>query len=199
VIRAFIAVEIEPTVIQKISDAIETLKARIDGIRWVNASNLHVTLKFLAWIEEAKIDPIAENLQENLRLFSRFIISAKGLGTFPNPRRPRVLWVGLEGTPLGVLAATVERALDPLGFSPEKRAFEPHLTIGRWRETQKASPQLAEELARWGDRVFGDSAVTAVTLFQSILKPEGAEYRALRRVALAEDLTLDDKSRPRRH
>ena len=198
-IRAFIAVEIDPLVVRKIVQAIETLKPRIEGIRWVAPENLHVTLKFLAYIDEAQVDPITATLEDHLRLFSPFIISAKGLGTFPNPRRPHVLWVGLEGTQLGVLAATVERALDPLGFLPEKRAFQPHLTIGRWRESQKSSPQLAQDLERWSDHCFGDSAVAAVTLFQSILKPQGAEYRALRRIALAEDYIRDDRSRPRRH
>ena len=183
-IRAFIAVEIDPLVLRKISDAIEQLQPRIQNVRWVPESNLHVTLKFLARIEEAQVDQITSALHEDLRLFSPFVISAKGLGTFPNSRRPHVLWVGLEGTRLGVLAATVERALDPLGFLPEKRAFQPHLTIGRWRESQKAPRQLADELARWRDHNFGDSTVTAVTLFQSILKPHGAEYRALRHIFL---------------
>jgi 2'-5' RNA ligase len=199
VIRAFIAVELDPLVIGKISEAIEQLKGRIDGIRWVPAGNLHVTLKFLAWIDEGLVHQITSNLDEHLRLFSPFIISAKGLGTFPNPRRPHVLWVGLEGTRLGVLAAAVERALDPLGFSPEKRAFQPHLTIARWRESQKASPGLAEELTRWSERDFGNSKVKSVTLFQSILKPQGAEYRALQHIFLGRDHIPDDSSRPRRH
>ena len=186
-IRAFIAVEISSLVIRELVHVIDRLKHRIEGIRWVSPENLHVTLKFLARIDEAQVDPIVATLEDHLRLFSPFIISAKGLGTFPNPTRPHVLWVGLEGTQLGVLAATVERALDPLGFLPEKRAFQPHLTIGRWRESQKASPQLAQDLAQWSDRHFGDSKISGVTLFQSILKPQGAEYHALRRVSLGKD------------
>jgi RNA 2',3'-cyclic 3'-phosphodiesterase len=146
VIRAFIAVQIAPKTIEKISEAISQLKLCVPGVRWIQPSNLHVTLKFLGNIEEAKVDPIAQALRDHLRPFSRFIISAKAIGVFPDPTRPRVLWVGLEGTRLAVLASAVERALEPLSFLPEKRGFQPHLTIGRWRESEKSSAKFGEEI-----------------------------------------------------
>ena len=188
-IRSFIAVEIDSKTIQNISDAIDQLKARVPGVRWAPVNNLHVTLKFLGDIEETKIDFIAEALREHLQPFSPFTISAKGLGVFPEVRRPHVLWVGLGGAQLAALASAVEKGLEPLGFSPEKRPFQPHLTIARRRESDRSSAQIGKELERWKNHEFGTSEITTVMLFQSILKPEGAIHQRLIDVALGERTT----------
>ncbi|MGH7886726.1 MAG: RNA 2',3'-cyclic phosphodiesterase, partial [Candidatus Binatia bacterium] len=133
-ISAFIAVDIARQTIDRIAAAIEQLKPRIPAIRWVGAANFHLTVKFLGNIDEGKIEPIGAALADALRPFPRLTINAKGLGVFPNPKRPRVLWVGLVGTQLVSLQAKVESALTPLGFAPEEKTFTPHLTIGRWRQ-----------------------------------------------------------------
>jgi len=185
VIRSFIAVEIDSKTIQNISDAIDQLKARVPGVRWAPVNNLHVTLKFLGDIEEARVDPIARALREHLQPFSRFIINAKGLGVFPDLRRPRVLWVGLESTRLAGLASLVEQSLEPLGLLPEKRPFQPHLTIGRWREREKPDIKIGAILDGWKNHEFGQSEVKIVTLFRSTLRPGGAIHRVLEEVALS--------------
>lgn len=184
-IRAFIAIEIDPQLVREISTAVTDLKPRIAGIRWVSQTNFHLTLKFLGDIEENKIEPIAQALELALRPFPRFTINAKGLGVFPDLRRPRVLWIGLEGKKLLELASKVETALDPLGFLPEKRGFQPHLTIGRWRQFDRSSSKFADELEKWQGHEFGESTVAKVIFFQSELKREGAIYRPLKVVTLA--------------
>jgi len=189
VIRAFIAVDIESQTLQNISAVIDELKSRFPRLRWMAIGNLHVTLKFLGDIEETKIDFIAEALREHLQPFSPFTISAKGLGVFPEVRRPHVLWVGLGGAQLAALASAVEKGLEPLGFSPEKRPFQPHLTIARRRESDRSSAQIGKELERWKNHEFGTSEVRTVMLFQSILKPEGATHQRLMDVALGERTT----------
>jgi len=126
VIRAFIAIEIDPVTASQIAAAIEQLKARSAAIRWVGAGNIHLTLKFLGNIDESKIEPIGAALTDALCPFQRFTINAKGLGVFPNPKRPRVLWVGLVGSRLTELAVVVESALVPLGFAREEKTFTPH-------------------------------------------------------------------------
>ncbi len=148
---------------------------------------IHLTVKFLGDIEASRVDAIANALEGALKLFPRFTISAKGLGVFPALRRPRVLWVGLEGGQLVKLAAKVEAALEPLGFAREERGFQPHLTIGRWRQFNGVSKKLAEELERWKTSEFGASQVEALTLFQSVLKPEGALHQPLRVIAIAQE------------
>jgi 2'-5' RNA ligase len=95
------------------------------------------------------------------------------------------LWIGLEGKELSNLASKVEKALEPLGFGPEKRDFKPHLTLGRWRQFDRPSRQLGEELERWKGHEFGESTVAEVIFFQSELKQEGAIYHPLTVVNLA--------------
>jgi len=185
VIRAFIAVEIDPQIARLISLTVADLKSRVPAIRWVLPTNFHFTIKFLGNIEESKVEPIAQALELTLHPFPRFTINAKGLGVFPDLRRPRVLWIGLAGKELSELASKVERALEPLGFEPEKRDFKPHLTIGRWRQFDRPSRELGEELERWKGHEFGESTVAEVIFFQSELKREGAIYHPLKVVDLA--------------
>jgi len=187
VIRAFLAIDLAPEVIEKIYQAIDDLRERIPAVRWIPITNLHLTVKFLGNVEEAQIEPIGAALAAALRPFPRFAINAKGLGVFPDLRRPKILWVGLTGNRLAQLAATVESALLPLGFTPEKRSFTPHLTIGRWRQFDRPPLTLKQELEHRRHYEFGCSNVGQVVLFQSVLKPEGAVYTRLQTVALESD------------
>lgn len=191
-IRAFIAIEIDAATVRRIAAAIEQLKARIGAIRWVGAGNFHLTLKFLGNIDERSIEPIGVALADALRPFPRLTINAKGLGVFPNPKRPRVIWVGLVGNDLVSLKAKVDLALTPLGFAPEEKHFTPHLTIGRWRQGERADrtaeTTLDQELGKWSEHEFGASPINEVILFQSDLKPAGPIYRRLKVVMLQHDL-----------
>ena len=184
-IRTFIGVDINPDTVQKVSELLVQLKPRLPGIRWVPSRNFHFTLKFLGDIEEAKIDPIAHALERALCPFPRFTINVKSLGVFPDGKRPRILWVGLEGNRLPALALEIERALEPLGFTPDERGFLPHLTVGRWRQFESSAKTLAAELDKWQRHQFGESKVAEVIFFRSELKPEGAFYHPLKVVALA--------------
>jgi 2'-5' RNA ligase len=184
VIRAFIAIDLDPRVSEKLCQAIGELKQLLPAVRWVSPQNFHLTLKFLGDIDESRVETIGVALVEALCPFSRLSINAKGLGVFPDLRRPRVLWVGLAGNGLMALAARVESALEPLGFASEQRPFTPHMTIGRWRQYDRAPKSLGEALAGWRNREFGESTVDKVVFYQSVLKPEGAIYHTLRVVAL---------------
>jgi 2'-5' RNA ligase len=96
--------------------------------------------------------------------------------------------VGLTGDQLVQLAAEIESALMPLGFTPENRAFTPHLTIGRWREGSRPAKNLRQEIDSLNDFEFGACAVRQIVLFQSVLKPEGASYSELRTIQLGTEL-----------
>ena len=183
-IRAFVAVDLEPQTVQKIAEAIAQLRPRMPGIRWLPPANFHLTLKFLGDVDEAKVAPIAAALERELYPFSCFTINAKGLGVFPDLKRPRILWVGLVGGELNALASTVEKALVPFGFAAERRTFAPHLTVGRCRQFDGSPKELGDEIEKWRGHDFGRSNVDEVILFQSVLKPEGAVYRPLKVVAL---------------
>lgn len=183
-IRAFIAIDLDPQVMANIHRAIRELKPLIPAIRWVPPENFHLTLKFLGDVDETELDAIGTAVMGAVGPFQPLRISAKGLGVFPDLRRPRILWVGMTGNSLTALASRVESALEPLGLAAEPRAFTPHLTIGRWRHYDRAPKTLGEELARWRDREFGEFLISEVALYQSVLKPAGAAYHKLKVVAL---------------
>jgi len=187
VIRAFVAVDLEPLTVQKIAEAIVRLRPRMPSIRWLPPANFHLTLKFLGDVDEAKVAPIAAALERDLYPFSCFTINAKGLGVFPDLKRPRILWVGLVGDELNALASRVEKALVPFGFAAERRAFTPHLTVGRWRQFDGSPKELGDEIEKWRGHDFGRSKIDEVILFQSVLKQEGAVYRTLKTVALTKN------------
>jgi len=190
VLRAFIAVRIGPPIIARIDTAIRTLRTSIPDVRWVNPENIHLTLKFLGDIEPSQVDAIEQALATSLASFPRFTISVRGLGVFPDVRRPRVLWVGIAEPRLVELAASVEAALVDSGFAPEQRRFQPHLTIGRFRQFGSPAINLSTELKAWENEWFGACDVEQVTLFQSVLQPRGAVHTALMTIPLADRQAL---------
>ena len=185
-IRAFVAFKINPETVENIAAARAQLKRHLPGVRWVAKENIHVTLKFLGEIDEAQIAPITRALEGAIRPFPRLTINAKGLGVFPDEKRPRILWVGLQGSRLSALAPAVEKALEPVGFLSEKRGFAPHLTIGRWRQFQGSKAELEKQIEQWKNYDFGETSVHEVILYQSILKPEGAVHRPLQVIRFAD-------------
>jgi RNA 2',3'-cyclic 3'-phosphodiesterase len=186
VIRAFVAVQLGPDVIAEIFGIQSQLKRSLKGIRWVNRENFHFTIKFLGWVEEKSIPSILDGLEQVGGTMPQFRIISGGIGVFPDIRRPRVLWVGLQGENLKSLAMEVERRLEPLGFEKEQRDFKPHLTLGRWREFTGSHEPLTQELERWKNHHFGESWIREMVLFQSVLKREGAIYSPLGVVPLKE-------------
>jgi 2'-5' RNA ligase len=185
-LRLFVAIELPHDVLAALEATQGQLRAQgLGGLRWVRPEGIHLTLKFLGDIEETKVEPIAHALERALCPFPRFTINVKSLGVFPDGKRPRILWVGLEGNRLSALALAVEKALEPLGFSPEGRGFLPHLTVGRWQRFEAPAKAFAEELKPWQSHEFGESNVTEVIFFRSELKPEGAFYHPLKVVALS--------------
>jgi 2'-5' RNA ligase len=179
VIRVFIGVRIEPEVTKRIAEAQSQIRERIPGVRWVTESNYHFTLKFLGPSPGEKIPEISRTLKEALKPFSPITVSARGIGVFPDIRRPRVVWVGLVSNELETLATEVDESMEAVGFARESRPFKPHLTLGRWRDRAKPTEKLHNEIGRWKEHAFGDSVVKEVILFQSTLKPGGAVYTAL--------------------
>lgn len=189
-IRAFVGVRIDPKMTQKISEVQSQLTRSLTGIRWVVQENLHFTLKFLGAVEEEKITSIIKAVGRVVRPAQPFSLTAGGIGVFPDIRKPRVLWVGLEAQGLQTLSQEVEAALEPLGFAPEKRGFKPHLTVGRWRNFTAKAQRLKEEIDHWKDQDFGQSRVEEVVIFQSILKPNGAVYSPLQIITLGTQADL---------
>ncbi|MBM3293072.1 MAG: RNA 2',3'-cyclic phosphodiesterase [Candidatus Aminicenantes bacterium] len=178
--RAFIAVEIDPAIKAAMADLQRRLRRLGSAaVSWTRESGLHLTLKFLGEIEESQAAGLREPLAGIAAATASFPLLVRGTGTFPPGRPPRVLWVGLEApSDLAVLQSRIERAAEDAGIPREERPFHPHLTLGRVKANGGLHPLLAE-LERSGRAEFGRMTVRSVVLFQSDLKPSGAEYTRL--------------------
>lgn len=176
--RLFVALDFPDAVRDAIRGLIAQLKPESRSARWVRPEGMHITLKFLGETDPSRLDPIRSALSavhSSQPVEMRF----RGLGFFPNGRRPRVFWIGVDASSnLAELAADVDRALTPLGFALESRAFVPHLTLARF-ESPKGTESLVRKVSELGGAEFGSARESQFYLFQSILKPSEAEYRCL--------------------
>ena len=146
--------------------------------RWTRSENLHVTLKFIGNVVPEKRDEIRTSLTR-VRSERPVELRFRGLGFFPDAKRPRVVWAGVTGSPnLEVIAADIERALAGLGIPSERRAFRPHLTLAR-SEPGAFSPQLRAAIEKNAARDLGAFCTNQFHLIESQLKPTGAEYTTL--------------------
>ena len=181
--RAFVAIDLADKVRAALAREQARLKAacaHYRDIRWTRPEGLHLTLKFLGEIEKAQATSVVAALQ-GLGGFDPFKAEVKGFGFFPDARRPRVFWVGLQGPPaLSELAAGVEAALEPLGFAPEHRPFKPHLTLARFDRPQSPAT-LTAAINDSSVGSVGQFEVSEFFLFESRLRPGGAEYLKLAR------------------
>lgn len=177
-IRAFIAVTLAESVVEEIAKVRALLQQARGDLRWTRMESLHLTLKFLGDIHRNQVEPVLGALREVVSAHPPLQVVAQGLGAFPNLKRPRVLWVGLQGEGLAEMSAAIETALTPLDFPPEDREFTPHLTLGRVRSLRGWKDVLAI-VKEHANTLFGESVIDRVTLYQSDLRPEGAVYTSL--------------------
>ena len=190
-IRAFIAIELPDLLRHELDSVTHRLQeqcavaggeASRKAVRWVPASNIHLTLKFLGEVSTANVQALARMLKAEAVRHSPFDILVTGIGAFPNVRRPRVIWVGSEAPAnLAHLQRAIEAETRALGYPTEERPFSPHLTLGRI--SQNATPPEATAVAQALSMVsvaeLGCLHVDRVHLFQSDLRPSGAVYTSL--------------------
>ena len=178
--RAFIAIDLPDDIRAAVRRAQASFRSASPDARWTQPEGIHLTLKFLGEISDQKVREVRDSLKK-LEQFEAFAIGLKGFGFFPDARRPRVFWVGVEALAgLSRLAEQIEEAMRAIGFSREERAFRPHLTLARFRVPQP-QPALQALLAQQGDQELGSFEVSEFFLFESKLSPHGAEYRKVER------------------
>jgi 2'-5' RNA ligase len=183
-LRAFLAAELPPTLQDTIHTATAELRQSLGKglVRWVPAHNVHLTLKFLGDVSASSLGLIKQMLVAEASQFSSFEVQVEGLGCYPNIRRPRVLWVGLNApAELPALQRSIDMAAARLGYESEERSFSPHLTIGRVRQNASSGDIHTIRTALEGCQVglLGSAQVDAVHLFKSELHPEGSIYTRL--------------------
>ena len=182
-IRAFIAINLDAGVVEKIAGRQAALKDAGADVRWVRPEGFHLTLKFLGDVAESQPPLILGALQEALDGQPPLRVTARGLGAFPTVKRPQVLWVGLEGPGLIEMRDRIEQAVMPLDFPPEDRDFVPHLTVGRVKSLRRWDAVLAL-VRESSSECFGESRVDEVILYRSDLLRAGAVYSPLGKVPL---------------
>ena len=144
------------------------------GVRPVKTEQLHLTLRFLGDTDEGLVNDLEGLMDTSVEDLSPFRLTFHGVGAFPNPRKPRVVWIGLEGAePLSVIAERLEKGVVELGFVPEKRGFRPHATVARIKNLRRGG-RLSSLLTQWNDESFGSMEVNSIHLKSSKLTPQGA-------------------------
>jgi len=172
--RTFVAVEISN---ESIINSIKKFQTEISiDAKPVESKNFHFTLQFLGEVSE----DISQKIIQSLRKieFSSFSVNLRGIGAFPKPKFPRVIWVGTDndgGNMLVQLSKKVEKALEPLGFFSDK-PFKPHITVFR---IKKKIGDISEELKNQNIVNFGIQRVSNIKLKQSVLTANGPIYSDL--------------------
>lgn len=177
--RLFAAIEIPPEVRDRVAAVRDRLRDAGWRAKWVTPEGTHLTLKFYGNVPVDDIPALRAALRPAVATARPFTIEAAGAGAFPNPRRPRVLWLGVAGDVrrLGALQRSVEQASAAQGYPPEERAFHPHLTVARVRPEDLGSLRdLERRLAEIAALPPLPIPVDRVTLFRSELRRTGAVY-----------------------
>jgi 2'-5' RNA ligase len=182
--RLYLGCPLPSTTERELDNVIRTLKERDGAVRWVASKNIHLTIRFLGDTDERLVDDIAQKVDTIARQFPAVHTVIDKLGAFPNLRKPRIIWAGIQSgiETLAQVAAAAELSVQDLGFEAETKGFKAHLTLGRVRDRRKP-----EELVSF----LSDYQLTPipvlfdrVVLFKSTLTPTGPIYERLHEAQL---------------
>ncbi len=178
-VRTFIALDVPA----ELKGRIETLQGMLRGVRgarvaWTRSEGIHLTLKFLGDVPRDRIEAVVDAVGEATGGFDPIRLITTGLGSFPNLKRPRVLWLGVDGGErLLRLQARVEASLEGLGFPREGKRFHPHLTVGRVKALDRGSELMQLFTGGEIDETVWEAG--EVRVMSSRLRPTSAEYSVL--------------------
>ncbi len=183
--RTFIAIEVPEAVKKELAVVQGRLRGAGVDASWTRAEGMHLTLKFLGEVSEQQVPDIMSNLRKAAEGTGPLGFSVSGVGTFPNPIKARVVWIGLGGDieKLMRLQVAVENAMLLLGMAREERKFTPHLTLGRIKYI-RSRDRWTKTLDEVKDVSLPGFEAISVSLMKSELKPSGAVYTEMGRVEL---------------
>ncbi len=170
------ALEIPAAVRENLAARINQLRPLAPQARWVRAENLHVTLKFIGEVPAQNAGAIRTSLS-SVRGEGPIELRFGGLSFFPDDKRPRVFWAGIEaGQALARLAGAIEHVLEPLGIAREQREFSAHLTLARFPQPGALPERFRATVPELAAIEFGAHSAGEFCLFESQLKPSGAQH-----------------------
>ena len=187
--RTFIAVAIPAPLGEKLTRLQARLALEIPGVRWTSTLPFHMTLAFLGDVRNADLNQVCAVVAEAAGPFPSFELRLEGVGAFPNPARPRVIWAGLKSAepgPLVQMQETIVRNLSRIGYRPDKERFTPHATLGRIKPDRRGppAPDLTKILSAYETWEAGAFTVRELVTFASTLTPEGPVYAPLAQARL---------------
>jgi len=188
--RCFVAIDLDPTARQALADLSNRMRRRLPAasLRWVDPQHIHLTVKFLGELKPDESEAVVASLTEGAARVGPADLTLTGLGAFPNAARARVIWVGIQEASgrLSQLHQATEQAMATLGYQRDERAFQPHLTVARVRPDIDRTDReaLAAGLRQEQVGELAISRMAEVVLFRSDLRPSGAVYTPLARLAL---------------
>lgn len=187
-IRSFLAFSLPAEFRGVIEGVLPDFREASRDVKWVRPERVHLTVVFLGSLPEDSLEGVKQAAAEACTGVAPFRLAVRGTGFFPNARRPRVVWLGLEGEieRMGVLRDTLQVALESFGIQRETRPFRPHLTLGRFRKQGRMNRSLEEAMARHQDVSSPECTLSELVLFRSELRRTGAVYTALERFPLKE-------------
>lgn len=178
-IRAFLAIDLEEHLFDKIRELQKNLIQIKDDLRLIPPEHIHITLEFLGNIHSSMADDIFRIMQAII--LDPFHLEVKGLGVFPSPKFIRVVWVGAGegGDKVVSIAEDLKKQLKSLGMKITKKKFTPHATIARVK-SKRNTRELARSIQEFSDTEIGEMMVTSFKLKKSELRPEGPIYTDLK-------------------
>jgi RNA 2',3'-cyclic 3'-phosphodiesterase len=183
--RIFVAVALEAALGRAVAELPRRLNSAGAAFRWVPPKNLHLTLKFLGEITEERVTRVADAAREVAGRSRPFSITLGGLGAFPSPKKPQIVWIGVvQGAErLIELARDLDVTLRRVKFPQDDRPFRPHLTIARAAHGRPL-PDLSGPVGRMRGVMVGTQSVDTLLVMESTLAANGSIYRSVEEVRL---------------
>jgi len=190
--RLFIAAPLPPAVTDQLSHLVDDLSSRELPVRWTASNAFHLTFHFIGEVPQERAELLRMSFANLAPRTGQIKVRTGRLGTFPNEKRPRVLWLGLDGQidKLAALRDEVGMMLSRQNVEIEEGPFRPHLTLGRARDSvDKIFPyHLSEAYKSNSVREIVNSPVdftlSEIVLYRSLLEKSGARYEELASVKL---------------
>jgi RNA 2',3'-cyclic 3'-phosphodiesterase len=183
IIRAFFAIKPPKDSLEQIETATLNLRKSLPNtIKWLPSDSIHITLKFLGAFNSDHINTVENNLSKNLDNFGNFKFSIGNIGVFPNPKKTKIIWLGVnDDNQIDRIMRTLNTITGDLGYGHEDGKFSPHITIGRVRNSIANSfrPQIGEKVLKYKippiDKVFVDK----MSFIKSDLTQKGPIYTTI--------------------
>jgi len=179
--RTFIALEVPDRPRACLAEKLRWLRGT-PGVKWVREDNLHLTLLFLGDVDSARIPDLARVMTEAAGRSAPFELALKGLELFPW-KSPRLIWASLEALD-DSLYRWHKHLLSEIrteGFKPDAKPLKLHITLGR---IKSALPPTLEREILQSEVERGSFTYDRITLYRSVLKPEGPTYHSLEQCIL---------------